>query len=206
MTFTFGLVIIITLFSYFFYKPIHKYRYILYILTAIIALVLHEDGNYISYGYTGLSFFIVVMYSGVLEKSTLRKRLFMVRAELAIIGTILIMPHGLGYLEYVLDDLDILRAPANFYFGLLALIVAVPLFVTSFQFIRRKIKYPIWKKIHQLAYLFYLFVGTHLILINNERQQVYLVVFGIYFVLKVIMKLQIYIKKSKKNSTKKVVG
>ena len=65
MIYTIGSVIIISILSYIFYKPIHKYKYLLYLAAFVLALVLHEDGNYITYGFTGLSFFIVVVYLGL---------------------------------------------------------------------------------------------------------------------------------------------
>ena len=206
MIFTFSLVIIITILSYFLYKPIHKYKYVFYVIAFIIALILREDGNYITYGYTGLSFFIVVMFSGVLDKSTLRKRLFMVRAELAILGTIFLFPHALGYLDIVLEEVGLLNAPINFFFGFLSGVVIVPLFITSFTFIRKRMKYKEWKQLHQLAYLAYIAIGLHLILINNDRQLMYIILFGSYFVLKSIMLVQKRIETNKKMKLKKNIN
>ena len=198
MLFTLSLVTIISIIALFFYKPIHKYKFIIYIISLIIALSLHEDGNYITYGYTGLSFFIVVMYSGVLDKSTLRKRLFQVRAEYAVIGTIFIFPHMLGYIEFLLEDLRISDITLNYILGLLTIFVIIPLFATSFQFIRKKMGYKLWKKLHQYAYLFYLLVGLHLITINNERQILYMILFGSYGFLKLIMIIKENYQKRKK--------
>jgi len=205
MLFTVSLVIIISLLSYIFYKPIHKYKYFLYVAAFIIALILHEDGNYITYGFAGLSFFIVVMFSGVLDKSILRKRLFMVRAELAILGTIFLFPHALGYIEIVLDEIGLLQAPLNFYIGFLAGVVILPLFITSFMFVRKKMNYKEWKQLHKLAYLTYILIGLHLIFINNDRQFLYIVIFGSYVVLKGIMLLQNRIINNKKIKLKKDV-
>lgn len=203
MIYTISLVIIISILSYIFYKPIHKYKYVLYIAAFITALALHEDGNYITYGFTGLSFFIVVMYSGVLDKSTFRKRLFMVRAELAILGTIFLFPHALGYIEIVLEEVGLLNAPLNFFLGFVSGVVIIPLFITSFTFIRKRMNYKEWKQLHLLAYLSYLFLGLHLIFINNDRQLMYIVLFGTYFLLKSIMLLQKRINTRKRLKFKK---
>lgn len=206
MIYTVSFVIIISITSFFLYKPIHKYKYFLYAAAFITALILHEEGNYITYGYTGLSFFIVVMYSGVLDKSTFRKRLFMVRAELAILGTIFLFPHILGYLEIVLDEVGLLNAPLNFFLGFVAGIIILPLFFTSFTFIRKKMKYKEWKRLHKLAYVSYFFIGLHLISINNERQLLYIVLFGTYFVLKGIMIVQQSIKKQNIEAFRKSIN
>lgn len=195
MIVTLSVVIIITILSYFYYKQIHKYKYILYALSAIIALISHEEGNFITYGFIPLSFFLVVMYSGVLDKSTIRKRLFMVRAELAIIGSILITPHVFSFLEFIIEEYGIFGAPLYFYIGLLVAIIIVPLFITSFPQIRKIFTYKEWKKLHKLSYPLYLLIGLHLILINNERQIYYIVIFGTYIFFKTIMIMQSQFRK-----------
>lgn len=197
MIFTFSLVFLLSVAALFLYKPLHKYKYVFYLIALVIALALHEGGNYITYGYTGLSFFIVVMYSGVLDKGTLRKRLFQVRAEYAVIGSIFIFPHMLGYIEFLLEEIPLSEITLNYIFGLLTIFVIVPLFITSFQFIRRKMGYKRWKKLHQYAYLFYVLVGLHLITINNERQLFYIIIFASYGLLKISMLGKIYYTKSK---------
>jgi DMSO/TMAO reductase YedYZ heme-binding membrane subunit len=171
--------------AFYLYKPIHKYRYPIYAVVAIISLIAAEDANIINMGYVPFGVFLVVMYAGVLEKGLLRKRLFMVRAEYAVIATIFLLPHAFGYLGFFLEDADILKAPINFYFGLLSAIVAVPLFVTSFQFIRRRMNYKDWKRLHKAAYLFYNLVMIHLILLFNDRLWMYVSVYALYLILKV---------------------
>ena len=180
-------VIIITILSYYLYKPIRKFRYILFVITAIIAIASHEELNYITMGYIGFSFFIVVMFSGVLEKGIIRKRLFAVRSELAIIGTIIILPHSITYILYVLEVYKLLEIPLPAYIGTLALLIVIPLFITSFEYIRRKMPYRKWKALHQYSYFFFGFVGLHLILIGNDRQLLYIILFATYFGLKTLM-------------------
>ncbi len=195
MVYTLSTVIIITLLALFFYKHIHKYKYILYVISFVTAIALHEEGNYVTYGFTGLAFFIVVMYSGILEKGNLRKRLFMVRAEYAIIGTIFLFPHMLGYIELVLEEVGLFSAPINYYLGVSSGILILPLFITSFTFIRKKVVYRKWKNIHTIAYPLYGLIAFHLILINNQRQLMYILIFGSYAGLKSTMLLGNYRKK-----------
>lgn len=183
--------------SYFFYKPIYKYNIFLYLITVLIAVVFHEDANLITLGYIPFGIFLVVMYSGVLDKGNLRKRLFMVRAELAVIGSILIAPHAFGYLEYFLEDIGLSNANFSFFIGFISVLIMAPLTVTSIQYIRRKMNYKEWKKLHLLAYLFYLLVGLHLIFIDNSRQDLYIIIFSIYFILKGSMLIPAYLEKQK---------
>lgn len=189
---TIGLSVIFT-------KSIRKYRYYIYIVVAIIALILgDEDANVVSMGYVPVGIFLVVMISGIMDKGILRKKLFMVRAELAVIGTILLLAHSLSYLEYYLDDVGIFNGDLSFYLGVFALIVAGPLVLTSFPFVRKMMDYKKWKRLHQFSYLFYFLVGLHLILIQNDRMVLYIIIFGTYFLFKVTMLTNKHIKNKKK--------
>ena len=116
----------------------------------------------------------------------------------AIIGTILITPHMFGYIEFLLEDLQITNITLNYIFGLLTIFLIIPLFVTSFQYVRKKIGYKLWKKLHEYAYLLYLFVGLHLIAINNDRQLIYIILFGSYGFLKAVMMINESVTKKKK--------
>lgn len=177
-------VISTTILSLLFYRQIRQYRYIIYGAIIIISIITTDDANIISLGYVPAGVFIVVMFAGVLEKGVLRKRLFMVRAEIAIIGSILIAPHAFGYLEYFLDDIGFFQGNLSFYIGILSIIVMLPLLITSFRIIRKQLQYKQWKRLHLLSYIFYGLVGLHLILIQNDRMWLYIILFGSYFLLK----------------------
>lgn len=200
MTIILTTTVLTSIVSFLFYRPIHHFRYVLYGVIAILALAYGgEEANIVSMGYVPFGIFLVVMFSGVMDKGTLRKRLFMVRAELAVSGTILLLPHALGYLEYYLDDIGLLGGGISFYFGLLAALIVIPLFITSFQFIRKRLGYKKWKKLHQFSYVFYLAIGLHLIFIQNDRMWLYIIIFGTYFILK--MMTYVINKKKKRKTT-----
>lgn len=189
-------ITMISLVSYLFPRTIHKYNYVFYGIAAFIALLSGFDySNIITLGYLPLSFIMVVMYTGVLDKGTFRKHLSMVRAENAIIGIILLVPHGLGYIEYYLEYASLIDSPVPL-IGIASFSIAVPLFITSFPIIRKKFKYKEWKQIHLLAYLFYILVFVHLLLINNSRILIYIILFGIYIILKGFELLKRYKKPS----------
>ena len=186
-----------------FYKQIHKYNMYLYALSVIIVLfTTQESPNLINTGFIPISFFVVVLFSGLLDKGNFRKHLFMVRAELAIIGGILIFPHAFGYFEYYIESIGFFSLTFSFYLGLLAYLVMLPLFITSFQFIRRKMGYKLWKKLHRLSYVFFFLVGVHVILIQNQNMLIYALVFGFYFVFKGAIIVQERIQKQQKKSLK----
>lgn len=190
------------LISIFGYRFIRKYRYYIFAITAMLVLVFGtEEANIVSFGYVPLGLFLVVMFSGVLNKGLIRKRLFMVRAELAIIASIFLIPHVLAFLEYYLDDIGFFNANISFYFGVLALVVMIPLSVTSFRFIRKYFSYQQWKLLHRLSYLFYGLIAGHLILIQNDRMILYIVMFSVYTLLKIQMMVSTHtLKKAKSHS------
>ncbi|MCF7925464.1 MAG: ferric reductase-like transmembrane domain-containing protein [Candidatus Izimaplasma sp.] len=179
-------IIIVVVLAMLFPRKIHKYRWYLYIPFAIFALVLLDsEVNVVTLGFSGAAFFIIVMFTGVLERSKIKTKLLQVRAELAVIGTLLIVPHAVSFLKFVLDDLSISDITLSIVFGILTVLVLIPLFVTSFHIIRRQMTYKQWKRLHQLSYLFYTFLGLHLIFIQNDRMVYYISIFLIYGLLKV---------------------
>ena len=184
--------------AFVFYKQIHQYKFVLYVIAAVIGIAIHDDANIITLGYVPLAMFLVVMYSGVLNKGKLRKRLFMVRAEYAILATILLLPHGLGYLLYFLDEIDFKNWGISFFVGFVTLLFIVPLFITSFQSIRKKMKYKQWKSLHRTAYIVYTLIFAHLLLLQNERFYIYLSIYGLYVLFKIPDLVKDYNKKKSK--------
>ena len=178
------LVTIIFILSISFPKFIHKHNYLIYVISGIIAIIFSgEEANIITLGYVPLSFMIIVMYTGVFKKGKIKKRLMTVRAENAIIGIIFLLPHAIGFLEFFLEYSDLSENIVPL-IGLSAFILSIPLFITSFQFVRKQFKYKQWKFIHKLAYPFYVLLFAHLALINNDRLPYYIILFGMYFILK----------------------
>jgi len=189
--------------NYFFFKFIHKNKIYFFIIAAIIgAISLTQEVNIINLGYVGFSFFLLVMFTGVIDKGRLKKSLIATRAEMAILGFIFIAVHGVKFLAFSIDFNFLFSGPLYFYLGIISLVIAAPLFITSFMFIRKKMNGKNWKKLHKLSYLFYLSIGLHLILIQNDRIIFYIGIFGLYFVLKIWTLIE---AKTKKAPAKKVI-
>lgn len=186
MTVTILLVIIIVSVSYFFARHLHRYRIGLYLAATIAVFVEHEQGNYLTYGFVALAFFLVVMYTGALQRGKLRKQLAMVRAEWAVVGSILLIPHFLVFTEFVLEELGLWQAPLNYWLGVLAGLMIVPLAITSLRIVRKKLRYQQWKHLHRLSYLVYALVALHLIVLSNQRLPFYVILFGTYLVMRLI--------------------
>lgn len=186
------------LYAFFFFKFIRKYDLFHYGFAAVISIAfgVMEGHNFFNGGFAGVSFFLIVMFAGVLPKSKLKRSLHQIRAQYAIIGFILISGHALPYLLYLLDE-GLIFVHLTITMGIICYIIFVPLFATSFMIIRRRMNFTTWKAIHRFAYPSYGLIFLHLFLINNSRQQFYLVLFASYTVLELINVFDKYYTKKK---------
>lgn len=117
--------------------------------------------SYISGGAMVGALFTLVMFAGAfVQGSTLAKKFMPVRAHLSILGGILAIGHGIALGQSFIKRLNF---TVEFVISLLLLLVMVPLFVTSFTVIRKKMNPKSWKKLQRLAYLFYLLTFIHIL-------------------------------------------
>ena len=180
------LPLIISLFAYYFSKQIRLNSTIIYLIAIIVSSLplmdLHNQYyQIIQTGLLGLSFYIVVMYTGALKKgSNIKKKLRNVRKEFAILGTIFIIPHALLSINYALFD----AVPIE-WAGLLAVLLIVPLSLSSFNLFKQTIKTSQWIKLHQLAYIVYALLFIHLIIVSFDSTVLYYIsIFSGYLFLK----------------------
>lgn len=116
---------------------------------------------YISGGAMVGALFTFVMFAGAfVQGSALAKKFMPVRAQLSILGGILAIGHGIALGQSFIKRLNF---TVEFVISLLLLLVMVPLFVTSFTVIRKKMNPKSWKKLQRLAYLFYLLTFIHIL-------------------------------------------
>lgn len=220
MIFIFTLILVIIL-SLVFTRSIKKYNYLYYLVGGFIAIItsIYEilritsnaklDGFLITLekssirGLISISFFILVMYAGVLNpKWKITRRLLSIRAEMAIIASIMLLPHGMIYLtRFIILKLPKMISEGSFQLlylsyiaiGLIGFIVMIPLFITSIKKVRRKMKAVQWKKLQRWAYAFYLLAYIHILLVLlNEKEldflkiSTYTLIFASYMILKVL--------------------
>lgn len=150
-------------------------------------------------GNVSIAFFLLVMFAGALNpKWKLTKKLLSIRAESAILGCILLLPHGIMYLVRFVNKILVHKPITTLYIvylivGLIAFIIMIPLFITSFKNIRSKMSYADWKKVQRWAYPFYFLAYVHIVLalLNDDeieiiKLSIYTVLFLGYFLLKII--------------------
>ncbi|WAW14499.1 ferric reductase-like transmembrane domain-containing protein [Peptostreptococcus equinus] len=193
--------LIVTLLAYILSKKINKYCKEIYIVSLLISGIvlwhtyLSLNGYIITYspilnilmdaiksGALGGAIFILVMYMGVFDKSNnFTRRLRKNRGVLSIIGSILLLPHILAYMISYIQNATILTengfnfvlALVLFVSGLIAFIIMVPLFITSFIKIRKNMDRGKWKKIQANAYIFYAMIFIHVIALYLSKNPSY---------------------------------
>jgi DMSO/TMAO reductase YedYZ heme-binding membrane subunit len=197
-----GVLLVPFAFFFFFFlgKNIHKYPYH-YELGAFglaILVIIHNALSWrvpgieaiITSGHLSLSLFILVIFTGVIKKKTLfRKALDLVRGEVAIIAFIFLIPHAFARLDLALSGYN----PT----GLIANVLFIPLVLTSFMFIRKRMKPIYWKRLHRLSYITYVMIYVHMafdmnlnpnnFFINADRYAIiYHILLLVYLVLRLI--------------------
>ena len=116
--------------------------------------------------------FIVVMYTGALKNgSKLIKMLMPIRAELSIIASILTLGHntiyGKTYFVKLFTNPGSIRGNVLLaaIVSLVSILIMLPLMITSFPKVRKKIQPRKWKKLQRTAYLFYGLIYVHVMLL-----------------------------------------
>ena len=118
--------------------------------------------------------FIFVMYAGAVpDKSAFRKAVMPIRGQLSIMASILTLGHNIAYgktyFVYLFTQaaslrLNVLLAACC---SIVMILVMLPLFITSFMCVRRKMQPKRWKKMQRLAYIFYALMFIHVLLLNT---------------------------------------
>ncbi len=163
-------------------KPIKRFPILFYALAALISFAgiyftLQPNPSEIvrvlvfavQKGHVGLSLFALVMFVGVFDKGSSVRRIFNpIRAELSIMGCILIMAHLVPYLSnYLSMAANLLSLRVNILVALclamVMLVLLILLTVTSFNVLKAKMSAGTWKKVQVLAYPFFTLAYFHLL-------------------------------------------
>lgn len=117
--------------------------------------------------------FAAIMWTGALPNgSKAIKHLMPIRGELSILACILTLGHnvsyGLTYFRFLFTQPSILPGNqlAAAICSLVMICIMLPLFVTSFKSVRKKMKASSWKKLQRLAYVFYALIYVHVMLLT----------------------------------------
>ena len=215
------MIVILTLicslaFFHFFGKALKKKPAVLYgicILLSLVSIFYPREGGLpfldfffkkiMQRGVLAGSLFIWVMLAPVLPKSfSGRKTIYLLRGEMAICASLITLAHNLafggkyfGALFLGQGHISLMELHAAIVSCLMILLL-IPLTVTSFQAVRRKMQGKTWKKLQNWSYLFYLLLYLHIFFIYQGAlirgkgdyfftQMLYSFIFGFYGFLRI---------------------
>ena len=184
------MIVILTLicslaFFHFFGKALKKKPAVLYgicILLSLVSIFYPREGGLpfldfffkkiMQRGVLAGSLFIWVMLAPVLPKSfSGRKTIYLLRGEMAICASLITLAHNLafggkyfGALFFGQGHISLMELHAAIVSCLMILLL-IPLTVTSFQAVRRKMQGKTWKELQNWSYLFYLLLYLHIFFI-----------------------------------------
>lgn len=164
--------------------------------------------GYITRGTFATSLFILVMYARILPKGSKAMTTIMgLRAPLAIMAAMIILLHNGFYLMYyfgrvftsgiAMDTYEIIA----FISTTVMWILLLPLTITSFMKVRRKMNPVKWKNLQRWSYLFYALIYVHVCTLFTKQilsghasygrdLAIYTFVFGYYAVKRVSLALE----------------
>ena len=172
-------------FFHFFGKAVKKKPAVLYgicILLSLVSIFYPREGGLpfldfffkkiMQKGVLAGSLFIWVMLAPVLPKRfSGRKTIYLLRGEMAICASLITLAHNLafggkyfGALFFGRGHISLMELHAAIVSCLMILLL-IPLTITSFQTVRRKMQGKSWKKLQNWSYLFYLLLYLHIFFI-----------------------------------------
>ena len=184
------MIVILTLlcsfaFFHFFGKAVKKKPAALYgicILLSLVSIFYPREGGLpfldfffkkiMQKGVLAGSLFILVMLAPVLPKRfSGRKTIYLLRGEMAISASLITLAHNLafggkyfGAVFFGQGHISLMELHAAIVSCLMILLL-IPLTITSFQTVRRKMQAKTWKKVQNWSYLFYLLLYLHIFFI-----------------------------------------
>lgn len=152
-------------------------------------------------GILSVSLFIVVMYAGALdERKPYTKKLLGIRYEFSVLASTLFSAHTIPNIFNFEKYIPIMKTSVkmNVIYHFIALsaiacfILILPLWVTSYKAVRKRMKAKTWKKLHRLAYGIYGLIYAHVSVVflgisykQYDKFVMYTLIFGGYAVLRV---------------------
>ena len=187
------MIVILTLlcslaFFHFFGKAVKKKPAVLYgicILLSLVSIFYPREGGLpfldfffkkiMQRGVLAGSLFILVMLAPVLPKRfSGRKTIYLLRGEMAISASLITVAHNLafggkyfGAVFFGQGHISLMELHAAIVSCLMILLL-IPLTITSFQTVRRKMQAKTWKKVQNWSYLFYLLLYLHIFFIYQR--------------------------------------
>lgn len=154
--------------------------------------------NIFSRGIFSTATFMVVMFLGtIIKHNKLSRKLMGVRGEISIMGSLIVLSHnvvfGVQYFPMLFTNPKAMptRQMIASIITLCLLAMLIPLFITSFKSVRRRMSGKTWKNVQRLAYPFFIGIYVHVMVLYSADVRshltgiiVYTAIYGSYVVLR----------------------
>ena len=219
-------LIAITLFYILFANIIKKYPVLFYMATyiLIIPVVLYYETKFyrempiwftkyvmdiFRRGIFSTVTFMIVMFLGVVTTpNKYTRKLMSIRGEMSIIGCFAALCHNVAFgIRYFVEfftnasKMNVYTKTATI-ISLILIAMMIPLMITSFKCVRKKMKAKNWKNLQKLAYPFFYLIYVHLMVLFMHKPEKHMLSIALYtfiYLLYTILRLRKYllIKKRK---------
>ena len=144
--------------------------------------------------------FMIVMFLGTITKhNDFSKKLMAIRGEMSIMASLLVFSHniifGLRYFPILFTNPSSMpqRQLIASIITIFLLLMLIPLFVTSFKTVRRKMKAKSWKNLQKMAYPFFIGIYVHVMVLyssNWKENMVGVVIYTLIYLAYIILRLR----------------
>lgn len=153
-----------------------------------------------SRGIFATASFMIVMFLGTITKhNDFSKKLMAIRGEMSIMASLLVFSHniifGLRYFPILFTNPSSMpqRQVIASIITIFLLLMLIPLFVTSFKTVRRKMKAKSWKNLQKMAYPFFIGIYVHVMVLyssNWKENIVGVVIYTLIYLAYIILRLR----------------
>ena len=213
-------LIAITLFYILFADIIKKYPVLFYMATyvLIIPVVLYYQTKFyknmpiwftryvmdiFQRGIFSTVTFMIVMFLGVITThNKYTRKLMSIRGEMSIIGCFAALGHNVAFgIRYFVEfftnasKMNVYTNTATI-ISLILIAMMIPLMITSFKCVRKKMKAKNWKNLQKLAYPFFYLIYVHLMVLfmhKPEKHMLSIVLYTVIYMLYTVLRIRKYL-------------
>ena len=210
-------LIAITLFYILFADIIKKYPVLFYMATdvLIIPVVLYYQTKFyknmpilftkyimdiFQRGIFSTVTFMIVMFLGVVTThNKYTRKLMSIRGEMSIIGCFAALCHNVAFgIRYFVEfftnasKMNVYTKTATI-ISLILIAMMIPLMITSFKCVRKKMKAKNWKNLQKLAYPFFYLIYVHLMVLfmhKPEKHMLSIVLYTVIYMLYTVLRIR----------------
>ena len=144
--------------------------------------------------------FMIVMFLGVITThNKYTRKLMSIRGEMSIIGCFAALCHNVAFgIRYFVEfftnasKMNVYTKTATI-ISLILIAMMIPLMITSFKCVRKKMKAKNWKNLQKLAYPFFYLIYVHLMVLfmhKPEKHMLSIVLYTVIYMLYTVLRIR----------------